>query len=102
VAAIFRSGTFDMLVPPILRPRSPTQFIPAEQATIPGGANMGDDKSNRGSPDRDRIDINDPNEVRHWTKALGVTPDQLKDAVKAAGTQAARVQEFLGKTVARP
>lgn len=63
---------------------------------------MSDDRTNRGGPDRDRIDINDPDELRNWTKSLGVTPDQLRDAVKAVGTQAAKVREFLGKTVARP
>jgi hypothetical protein len=63
---------------------------------------MSDDRSDSGRPDRDRIDINDPNEVRNWTKSLGVTPDQLKDAVKAAGTEVSKVKEYLGKTVARP
>ena len=63
---------------------------------------MGDDRTNSGSPDRDRIDVNDANEVRNWTKSLGVTPDQLRDAVKTVGTQASKVKEYLGKTVARP
>ncbi len=42
---------------------------------------MADDKSNRCSPDNTRIDIHDPNEIRHWTYTLGVTEPQLKDAV---------------------
>jgi len=31
---------------------------------------MADDKSNRGSPDRDRIDVNDPDGLRNWSKSL--------------------------------
>jgi hypothetical protein len=63
---------------------------------------MSDDRTNRGSPDRDRIDLNDPDEVRNWTKSLGVTEDQLREAVRTVGSQAAKVREHLGKTVGRP
>ncbi|MGZ5036759.1 MAG: DUF3606 domain-containing protein [Usitatibacter sp.] len=58
---------------------------------------MSDDKSNRGSPDRDRIDIGDPDEIRSWTASLGVSPEELQRAVRAVGTQASRVREYLGK-----
>ena len=58
---------------------------------------MSDDKSNRGPPDNKRIDIHDPNEVRHWTKSLGVNEQQLKDAVARVGTSAEKVRESLGK-----
>jgi hypothetical protein len=58
---------------------------------------MSDDKTNRGSPDRDRIDLNDPNEVRHWTKSLGVTAEQLKSAVAKVGTSAEKVRESLNR-----
>ena len=57
---------------------------------------MSDDKSKRGTPDRDRIDINDPDEVRNWTKSLGVTKEQLEEAVRAVGSQASKVREHLG------
>ena len=56
---------------------------------------MSDDKSNRGTPDRDRIDMNDPDEVRNWTKSLGVSKEELQKAVQAAGTQADKVREYL-------
>ena len=59
---------------------------------------MSDDKSKRGSPDRDRIDINDPDEVRNWTKSLGVSKVELERAVAAAGNTAEKVREYLGKT----
>lgn len=57
---------------------------------------MADDKANRGSPDRDRIDVNDPDELRNWSKSFNTTPDKLKEAVKAVGTTASKVREHLG------
>ena len=56
---------------------------------------MSDNKGNRGSPDRDRIDINDPDEVRNWTKSLGVSKEELQRAVQAAGDRAEKVRECL-------
>jgi hypothetical protein len=58
---------------------------------------MSDDKANRGSPDRDRIDMNDEDEVRNWTKTLGVSKEELQKAVEAAGTTADKVRDYLGK-----
>lgn len=58
---------------------------------------MSDSKAKRGSPDNKRIDIKDPNEVRNWTKSLGITKAELEKAVKAAGTSAAAVRKHLGK-----
>ena len=58
---------------------------------------MSDDKKNRGAPDRDRIDMSDPDEVRNWTKSLGVTKEELERAVQAAGNTAEKVRAHLGK-----
>jgi hypothetical protein len=58
---------------------------------------MSDDKSKRGSPDRDRIDLNDPDEVRNWTKSLGVSKEELEQAVRAAGNSADKVREHLAR-----
>ena len=58
---------------------------------------MSDDKTKRGSPDLDRIDMNDPDEVRNWTKSLNVTKEELQRAVAAAGNNAAKVREYLGR-----
>jgi hypothetical protein len=57
---------------------------------------MSDAKGNRGSPDRDRIDLKDEDEVRNWTQSLGVSKDELQRAVQAAGTNAEKVREWLG------
>jgi len=59
---------------------------------------MSDDKGKRGSPDRDRIDMNDEDEVRNWTKSLGISREELQRAVQAAGNQADKVREFLGRS----
>ena len=61
------------------------------------GSLMSDDKSNRGSPDRDRIDIHDPNELRYWTKALHVSPEKLKEVVGQVGTSVKKVRSELGQ-----
>jgi hypothetical protein len=57
---------------------------------------MSDNKSNRGAPDRDRIDLSDEDEVRNWTKSLGVSKEELQRAVQAAGDRADKVREYLG------
>lgn len=58
---------------------------------------MSDDKTARNSPDNKRIDILDENEVRHWTHSLGVTKEQLQQAVAAVGTSAEKVRQHLRK-----
>lgn len=56
---------------------------------------MSDDKSNRGSPDRERINVHEDYEVRYWTKKLGVSAEQLKSAVAAVGPTAKAVETHL-------
>lgn len=58
---------------------------------------MSDDRKNIGSPDRDRINLNEDYEVQYWVQTLGVTRDELKAAVEAVGTTATAVREHLGK-----
>jgi hypothetical protein len=58
---------------------------------------MSDDKKNTGSPDRDRINVNEDYELQYWTEALGVSADELRAAVKAVGPTAAAVRKHLGK-----
>ena len=62
---------------------------------------MSDDKTKRGSPDRDRIDMNDPDEVRNWTKSLNVSKEELQRAVEAVGNTAGKVYDFLGRERSR-
>lgn len=58
---------------------------------------MTDDKSKTGGPDRERINVNEDYELQYWTKALGVSADELREAVKAVGPTAAAVRQRLGK-----
>jgi hypothetical protein len=57
---------------------------------------MGDDKQHRGEPDRSRINLGEDYEVRYWTKTLGVTEERLREAVKRAGSNVAKVRAELG------
>lgn len=54
-----------------------------------------DDKNNTGSPDRDRISLSQEHEVQYWTKALGVSADELQRAVQAVGPTAEAVRRHL-------
>jgi len=53
---------------------------------------MSDDKTKTGGQDRKRISLNEDYEVRDWARKFGVTPDELKAAVKAVGNDADTVQ----------
>ena len=56
-----------------------------------------DDKKNTGAPDRDRINLQEDYEVQYWTKALGVSADELRAAVNAVGSTSEAVRRHLGK-----
>ena len=58
---------------------------------------MSDDLKNRGSQDRAQVNTSEAWELEHWTKELGVTEQQLKDAVKAVGPMVTDVRKKLGK-----
>jgi len=58
---------------------------------------MADDPSKAGAADRKRINIHQAHEVRHWTKALGVSEEELRAAVKAVGVMADDVRRHLRK-----
>ena len=57
---------------------------------------MADDTSNRGAQDRARINVNEDHEIRYWTQALGVTQEQLREAVAAVGVSVDAVRQHLG------
>jgi len=56
-----------------------------------------DDKQNTGSPDRDRINLEEDYEVRYWMNHLGLTEAQLRSVVRDAGNSVAAVRKALGK-----
>ena len=58
---------------------------------------MPDDTTNRGPADRARINVHESHEVVYWTKALGVSAEELHKAVEAVGPMADAVRKHLGK-----
>ncbi len=58
---------------------------------------MSDDRSKRSKSDRSRISLDEDYEVRYWTNELGVSKEQLADAVKSVGNSVDKVREHLGK-----
>ena len=58
---------------------------------------MSDNLSDRGNQDRLRINVHEEHEVRYWTEALGISKEELEQAVKAVGVMAADVRRHLGK-----
>lgn len=57
----------------------------------------GESSSNRGQQDRIRINIHEEHEVRYWTQELGVSREELAQAVKDVGVMAADVRKHLGR-----
>lgn len=55
---------------------------------------MSDDTKKTGL-DRKLISLEEDYEVRDWTRGLGCTPAQLREAVKAVGNSAEKVREYL-------
>jgi hypothetical protein len=49
----------------------------------------------KGAPDRSKINMHEDFEVRHWTKILGVSKEQLQKAVDKVGNSAAAVRKEL-------
>jgi len=58
---------------------------------------MSDDKNKRGEPDRSRISTSEDYEVRYWADKFGVSHEELKAAVKAAGNSPEKVEAYLKK-----
>ena len=58
---------------------------------------MSDGEGKTGWPDRGRIGGNSGWEGEEWTRALGVSEQQLRDAVDQVGTSADAVRRHLGK-----
>jgi hypothetical protein len=56
-----------------------------------------DDRTKRGPQDRSRINIHESWEVRYWSKRLGVTPTELRRAVRSAGPMVKDVRRELRK-----
>ena len=60
---------------------------------------MADDLKNRGTPDRNRISLDEEHEVRYWTKTLGVSREELERTVRSVGNSVDAVRRALTKPV---
>lgn len=58
---------------------------------------MPDDPNKRGPQDRSRINVNEPWELRYWSEKLGVTADQLTEAVRQVGPNVEAVEQHLAR-----
>ncbi|ARP95169.1 DUF3606 domain-containing protein [Bordetella genomosp. 13] len=56
---------------------------------------MTDNLNNRGPQDRSRINVEEEWECRYWSEKLGVTDDQLREAVHQVGTSVEDVTAYL-------
>jgi hypothetical protein len=58
---------------------------------------MADDLKQTGRPDDTRINVDQEHELGYWSEKLGVSREQLRKAVQAAGPMVEDVQRHLGK-----
>ena len=56
---------------------------------------MADDRTWKSGLDRTRIDVQQDDELDDWSERLGVSPDRVKDAVKAVGPNVDAVERHL-------
>jgi hypothetical protein len=58
---------------------------------------MPNDPHSGGPKDPSRINLSEDQEMRYWTKALGVSERNLRSAVFVVGNSADKVRQHLGK-----
>jgi Protein of unknown function (DUF3606) len=58
---------------------------------------MADDLKQTGKQDDARINVEQDHELRYWSYKLGVSREELKKAVQAAGPMVKDVQRHLGQ-----
>lgn len=58
---------------------------------------MTDDTLRRSRPDSERINTREQYEINYWTRALGVSSEELLSAVKAVGDSEKEVRQYLGR-----
>ena len=54
-----------------------------------------DNLSNKGQPDRSKINMHEAHEVKYWTHQLGIDRDKLQAVVDKVGNSAAAVRKEL-------
>jgi Protein of unknown function (DUF3606) len=55
-----------------------------------------DSLTKKEQPDRSKINMHQPDEVKYWLRALGISREDLQKAVDKVGNSAAAVRKELG------
>jgi len=55
-----------------------------------------DSLSKRAQPDRGKINLGQPHELKYWTRALRVSEEEIRRAIDKVGNSAAAVRKELG------
>jgi len=55
-----------------------------------------DSLTQREQPDRSKINMHQPHEVKYWTHALNVSKEELRKTIDKVGNSAAAVRKELG------
>jgi hypothetical protein len=58
---------------------------------------MSDDLNKKRPQDASKVNVNEKWELAYWSKKFAVTPQKLKDAVRAVGPVATAVKKHLSK-----
>ena len=58
---------------------------------------MADSKTNRGEPDRSRVNLSEDYEVSYWTKEFGVTRNVLQRLVQEHNGSVEKIRAALNK-----
>ena len=53
---------------------------------------MPDNRNQRGSPDDQRINVNDEDEIRNWSKSMNATPEELDAREIEGGSKEGRLR----------
>ena len=56
---------------------------------------MSDNANDRGPQDRSRISTEQKHEVQYWTNKFNVSEEKLREATKAVGNSAEKVEQYL-------
>lgn len=59
---------------------------------------MADDHTRAIGPDRNRINVNEDDELREWARKFDVSPEQIREAVRTVGDHADEVELHLKGT----
>ena len=58
---------------------------------------MADNLTQTGKPDDSRINLEQDHEVSYWSKELGISPNELRQAVQNAGPMVKDVRRHLNR-----